>query len=793
MLAVIAIVVAIADIILLIIIRMNKFKNFFLLAGLFLGLIFWHWVLSAESPFNKPCSLAFNQQTGEIFVLNQRDGSIVVLEAGTAKILSTIKTNLKWPSKIAVNSKTNEIYIVSSSEDKVLALSPLQNNQEFSRAVIPVGRFPRRILINENTNKIYIANQFGRSVSVIDGVSKKIAATVELSGMVSDLALNNSKNQVYAFDNINSKLITIDGASNKIINSLEVCLGPNKLVFADSEGKIFVSCQTADSVGIVDANQRKLIKEIKTDPSPVGLAFNQSAKKLYILNARSKSVTIFDLKTGETKTLKLASGVFPERLAIDEERNKIFISADGSNQILIIDGQTDQIVKTFEIGGQVLDLIFDPKSGKLYGTNSEADNVFVIDTKNDDYSVIGPYVDAEKQAEKRVIYGPTVLLARSSDEFSLYVANVLSQSIAVFDKDLNLKIKVPLEVSYPQSKIDFSPKAGIVFSGNNKMLVLSSKQDKKLEVKQVDIASPIIDFDLVDSLNKGFVLIEGGMLQVFDLEKWEIIKSLPLGFEPMVMNFGLQAKKIYLTDIKKNKIIVLDSSNYSVVKEISLAAPSGAGPNKESFYVVNFLEKKIFLIDTQTDEKIKEWQIEFRPSGFASDERHGKLYILDKFQGISVVDLATDKITTLPNAVNPFSLFISPRLSRLYVTDTSNGTVLVFDTANDSLLASLQAGSYPVRVAVEPESGRLYVANFWGNSISVFDKDLKPEATILSNGSVIWQPGKGPTVAEKNIVEKAWQWIISHKKESGAILAGIVLLALGFIIWRRKNKINPAV
>jgi YVTN family beta-propeller protein len=56
-----------------------------------------------------------------------------------------------------------------------------------------------------------------------------------------------------------------------------------------------------------------------------------------------------------------------------------------------------------------------------------------------------------------------------------------------------------------------------------------------------------------------------------------------------------------------------------------------------------------------------------------------------------------------------------------YVANSGDGTVSVFDTANDAVSATIHVGGEPVDVAISPNGARAYVANKGNDSVDVID------------------------------------------------------------------------
>ncbi len=113
------------------------------------------------------------------------------------------------------------------------------------------------------------------------------------------------------------------------------------------------------------------------------------------------------------------------------------------------------------------------------------------------------------------------------------------------------------------------------------------------------------------------------------------------------------------------------------------------------------------------------------------------LYVFVVTQGDGVNPGALDILTTgttpvvaasVPLGVKPTFSYLDPQLNRLYVTNTGDNTVSVFDASNvntaasppiPSLTTPVAVGTAPAGVVALPNGTRFYVANSGSNNVSV--------------------------------------------------------------------------
>jgi YVTN family beta-propeller protein len=132
---------------------------------------------------NFPTSVAFNPDTGYMYVANAYSDSISAIPGGGENV--TINRNANTdeeieqqsihvrdkPESVAVNPNTNMIYVANSDSDTV---SVIDGSAHTVVRTIPVGDGPSSVAVNpKNTDTIYVTNAYHNTVSIIQEIRPK--------------------------------------------------------------------------------------------------------------------------------------------------------------------------------------------------------------------------------------------------------------------------------------------------------------------------------------------------------------------------------------------------------------------------------------------------------------------------------------------------------------------------------------------------------------------------------------------------------------------------------------------
>lgn len=293
---------------------------------------------------NGSWAVAVNPTTKRLYVVNRDSNSVSVIDTSVNHVVNSITAPTRvWD--VAVNPTTNRIYITGASGLYVIDGETNQRIGELAGTYAGVG-------VDEKTNRVFAAgiegfgtNTWNVTLSEIDGSTNAVVAKVTLESgpaagsdylLQGDVAVNPITNRVYV--TYASRWRAVDGA--------------DLTVLASGDG----SARVED------------------------VAVNNQANRFYI--AAGNQLEIYDGTTNaQLTTIHFADpcngGEGVRGVGVNPETNRVYASgvvcAGTSPQgyyerkFLVIDGQTNQVVETFQIGqGGVA---VDPTTHRVYAAN----------------------------------------------------------------------------------------------------------------------------------------------------------------------------------------------------------------------------------------------------------------------------------------------------------------------------------------------------------------------------------------------------------------------------------------
>jgi YVTN family beta-propeller protein len=293
----------------------------------------------------------------------------------------TVVTNIALPDGaqvVAVNSATNRIYVgrgvgvavVDGATDAVVATIP---GYAYQIAVDPVA------------SRLYVSGQssFGApgNLNVFDTSTNNLVASIpNLPGGPAALAVNPATNRVYVGCGACSQVSVLDGASHQIIATVP---GYGRLTVNPTTNRLY-TLNVGNGVDVVDGATNSVLGAIPVGKALPGVAVNPTTNTVYVLDADNNSLAVID-GTSNTVSATVSLGVVPTAVAVDPTTGHVFVAgrppsalASASGTLTVIDGGTRAVLDTVGVGAMPSDVAVNPTTHRVYVTNQTSNTVTAV-------------------------------------------------------------------------------------------------------------------------------------------------------------------------------------------------------------------------------------------------------------------------------------------------------------------------------------------------------------------------------------------------------------------------------
>jgi YVTN family beta-propeller protein len=316
-----------------------------------------------SSGLTNPRAIVFNPATGKVYAVDTDHGAIQIY-TDASKQMHRVQVGAE-PISIAVNPANGRAYVANAGDGTVTVLD---GNSDAVLATVPVGNHPYSIAVNSTTAKVYVTHTYGGQLNILDGMTN--TASDIKTGSSDLIAINSRTGTVYLLG-YGGAVKVLEGASQKIT---ERPVGKHAwgLTLNDITGAVYVTRIENADVAAINPDSLSVIS-LSAGVIPCAIAVNPQANQLYVANYGDNSASVIDATTGR-KIATVPVGRHPKAIAFDAKRNLIYVANTGDGTVTVIDTASNSVVATLPAGKNPYALAVVPGSSSLYVANEADDN-----------------------------------------------------------------------------------------------------------------------------------------------------------------------------------------------------------------------------------------------------------------------------------------------------------------------------------------------------------------------------------------------------------------------------------
>ncbi len=730
-------------------------------------------------------------------------------------ISATTVNNLSNPQGLAFDSTDNLLFVSDVGNNRVLVFDVASiTNGENAVNVLGQSDFvsvnngttqntfalPRRLAFNNANNSLFVADDGGNRVlvfdttTIIDGENAvnvlgqadfvNNSPTTTISGLWNpiDVDVDPSDDRLFVVDSTNNRIIVyditaiVDGedavsvigqndfvsqGSGLTQNTFNV---PISLVFSNVSGqnRLFVNDSNNNRVMVFDTtaitNGENAVNVLGANnfttgtggtsqslilPSYGGLAFDSTNNYVYLGDSINERVLVFDVASitngenaidllGQYNEVSLVNPAvtyttartnnapnrvglsLPTSIAIDEINHRLFISDNNNNRVLVYDLDVDNTILD-RVPDRVLgqNNFYESTSGTTQSTFTNPEALFFDATNN--------RLFVSDYGNNRVMIFDTTAITNGEN-----AVNVIGQSLFTTG-------------SADLTQSGFTSTLGIAFSDSSDTLFVADNGNHRIMI--FDVSGITNGENAIDAL--GQYNEEGDYTDLIPIYTTNRANNSPnrIGFyTPLGQAIDYVHHRLFISDSGNNRVLVYDLTSNDLLID----------------YIPEYVlgQENFYSNDNYTDQDSLRY-----PMGLAYDPVNDRLYVTERdnsritvFDTASIVNgenaiyvLGQPDFTTNTSATTASKMYAPHYIdydsvnNRLFVGDTHNRRVLIFDTTaitngenavnviGQSLFTTAQIATTQSRfnlvtgVVYDSVNNRLFVGDYNNHRVMVFD------------------------------------------------------------------------
>ena len=161
------------------------------------------------------------------------------------------------------------------------------------------------------------------------------------------------------------------------------------IVVDEVQGKAYASPVGEPQLAVFNTKTPALLKNIPIqtgmrgpqakDFSPMSLALDKASSRLFVVSSGGEVAVISTRTDTVEKVFAVEGAVSASGIAYDAQTDRVFVAAQGSDNVLIVDAKTGKVLKDVKVGAGTLNVSFDPVRRLAYAANRASDTVTILD------------------------------------------------------------------------------------------------------------------------------------------------------------------------------------------------------------------------------------------------------------------------------------------------------------------------------------------------------------------------------------------------------------------------------
>ena len=275
-----------------------------------------HQLVATVEVGGRPRGIGFSPDRSKVYVALGNENAIGVIDTQSLEVLKKIPAGSD-PEAFDVHPN-GRIYLSNEDDGKATVLNPETGEIE---AEIEVGIEPEGVAVTPDGKKVMVTSESTNMVHVISVPEHEIVANILVGARPREVAFSDDGRYGYVTCEVGGEIVKFDVETNKIVQRKklrrEIRLVKPKGIRRGPDGRFWIATGRGDMVAVLNAETLELEKKIPVGRRVWGMAFSGDGKQLYVTNSLDGTLSLIDV-AGAEETKKIETGGMPWGVILDD-------------------------------------------------------------------------------------------------------------------------------------------------------------------------------------------------------------------------------------------------------------------------------------------------------------------------------------------------------------------------------------------------------------------------------------------------------------------------------------------
>lgn len=237
---------------------------------------------------------------------------------------------------------------------------------------------------DDASQRIFVSH--GTCVQVIDLKTGKQVGVVNHTPGVHGIALASEFGKGFISAGQIDSVIVFDLKTYQITGRIPTGKDPDAILYDPFSQRVFAFNAKGNSITVIDGETNDVLSTVSLRGNPE-FALTDVSGSIYVNIESMGMVAKIDAKTLETKRMiPLGPGKKPTGMALDKGQNNLFCGCSGTNELVVLNLITGEVVATVPIGMHCDGVCYMPAQNEIFTSNGEGSVTVIHQDAPDRYS-----------------------------------------------------------------------------------------------------------------------------------------------------------------------------------------------------------------------------------------------------------------------------------------------------------------------------------------------------------------------------------------------------------------------
>ncbi len=299
-----------------------------------------------------------------------------------------------------LSSEATQSYRVLVTNERSGTLSVIDGATRRVVATVPLGKRPRGLKVSPDGKLLYVAlsgspiagpgvdqSKLPPADKGADGIGVVDLATLKLLRIlrgVSDpeqLAVSGDGKRLFVASEDTGKGVVMDASDGRVMASMPVGGEPEGVTLSPGGRFVYMTSEEDHQVSVIDTATNRVIATIEVGERPRFTEFSDDGRTAYVSGENDGTITVIDAVAHQRlRTLQLEGALArPVGMVVSHDGRQLYTVTGRGQKLLALDPQTGKVLKSLDVGPRPWGVALSPDGRTLYTANGNSNDVSVVD------------------------------------------------------------------------------------------------------------------------------------------------------------------------------------------------------------------------------------------------------------------------------------------------------------------------------------------------------------------------------------------------------------------------------